>query len=456
MEATGEKFNDTVGDLNKPFRFNGSHFKRWKGKIWKALQLRYDTEQAGAKKYAASRFFRYQMVEGKSVVEQVQDFQMIAHEVQSEGVKFGDNSIVLGIIDKLPPSWREFQKTLRHKQKEMSLETLIARICVEEEARGQDALEAKENDARATEANLQGIDIYTYLERERDGVRAASSAAGHELGDPGGRAGQSGPPSAPHLLRAATPHPSSGLIRFIVWSSYSSPTGSPTSTSASSSTPWATSPPPRPPPSRSPTSPQAQCQWRQRRRRQQQPRHLCLLGAVPPPPLGGPDTITAFSIEDNELWRAPPHRPPLRALRCRHRLPLLPPRQPFVLASVFMFVVGVVKYTERTYSLYAGAPTACANPCPLTRYGPQLCQDDGGVRRQKKAGLPAEIDVQEAPVSAEPKIAQKLKIDDPVESNAFRLCQTFQCLFADLVLNFNECEASRAFFFRLDAAEAFR
>ncbi|KAA0060458.1 uncharacterized protein E5676_scaffold119G00440 [Cucumis melo var. makuwa] len=193
-------------DLNRLFRFEGAHFKRWKQKllffltlkkvatacttekpkvsekdpteeqlknlatwtetdficknlilngltdelydyystmttakeVWDALQKKYDTEEAGSKKYAVSRYLRYQMTDDKSVEAQSHEIQKIAHEIISEGMPLDDQFQVVVIIDKLPPLWKDFKNTLRHKTKEFSLESLITRLRIEEEARKHD------------------------------------------------------------------------------------------------------------------------------------------------------------------------------------------------------------------------------------------------------------------------------------------------------------------------------
>ncbi|KAK2968966.1 hypothetical protein RJ640_012420 [Escallonia rubra] len=103
-----------------------SHTYNSAKRMWKALQQKYDTEEAVKKKYDCSRFFNYKMSE---------NIRMIVHEIISERIKVDDQMQVAAIKDKLPNSWKEFQKGLRHKQSELSIVNLMARLQIEEEAR---------------------------------------------------------------------------------------------------------------------------------------------------------------------------------------------------------------------------------------------------------------------------------------------------------------------------------
>ncbi|KAL5784824.1 hypothetical protein ACOSQ2_007216 [Xanthoceras sorbifolium] len=69
-----------------------------------ALQKKYDTKEARAKKYAISRYMKYQMTDDKSVEAQSHELQKIAHEIISEGMSLDEQFQIAVLIDKLPPS----------------------------------------------------------------------------------------------------------------------------------------------------------------------------------------------------------------------------------------------------------------------------------------------------------------------------------------------------------------
>lgn len=70
---------------------------------------------------------------------------------------------VATIIEKLPKPWKEFQKTLSHKQSELKLMNLISRLQISKEIRKQDKgsnhenvnLVSAHNDLRKNNANLK-------------------------------------------------------------------------------------------------------------------------------------------------------------------------------------------------------------------------------------------------------------------------------------------------------------
>ncbi|CAM8886684.1 unnamed protein product [Rhodiola kirilowii] len=72
------------------------------------------------------------MVDSRPVMEQFNKLTCILGQFTQYGMKMNDSISVFSIIDKLPPSGKDFKHTLKHKKEEMSLEELGGEMCVEE------------------------------------------------------------------------------------------------------------------------------------------------------------------------------------------------------------------------------------------------------------------------------------------------------------------------------------
>ena len=109
--------------------------------VWEMLEKKYKTKDAGAKKFVIGKFLKYNMADTKTVIKQVEKIQVLIHELHAEGCAISEQFQVGSIIEKLPPSWRDFKVYLKHKRREMTMEDLILRLRVEEDHRKGDSVD---------------------------------------------------------------------------------------------------------------------------------------------------------------------------------------------------------------------------------------------------------------------------------------------------------------------------
>ncbi|KAK3030145.1 hypothetical protein RJ639_037666 [Escallonia herrerae] len=82
--------------------------------LWESLERKYKTEDAGSKKFVVSKFLEFKMVDSKTVISQVQEFQLILHDIHAEGMVLEESFQVAALIEKLPPTWKDFKSYLKH------------------------------------------------------------------------------------------------------------------------------------------------------------------------------------------------------------------------------------------------------------------------------------------------------------------------------------------------------
>ncbi|KAJ3670964.1 hypothetical protein LUZ60_008390 [Juncus effusus] len=177
--------------------------------------------------------------------------------------------------------------------------------------------------------------------------------------------------------------------------------------------------------------------------------------------LGGPDTITSYSIEDNELWWR--H---LLGLAFQVVVAFLVLLNLFAIrrlriAASLVFVVGFVKYAERTWALRSSSmdqlrESMVGEPDP----GPDYAKFMDEYAWRKEAGQSAYVKGKNEPPPPPQKpsnVDGSGKIYDVQQiSEAYQLFKRFKPLVVDLMLSFQDRKYSQDYFWKCNVLQAWK
>ena len=95
--------------------YNVYYTKSSVNELWESLYQKNKTKNVGAKKFIMDLFLDFKMVYSKTVASQVQELQVIIHEIHAEGMVLGESFQVAAVIEKFPSAWKDFKNYLKHK-----------------------------------------------------------------------------------------------------------------------------------------------------------------------------------------------------------------------------------------------------------------------------------------------------------------------------------------------------
>ncbi|KAI3745624.1 hypothetical protein L6452_08025 [Arctium lappa] len=172
--------------------------------------------------------------------------------------------------------------------------------------------------------------------------------------------------------------------------------------------------------------------------------------------LGGPDTITAYSLEDNELWLRHLVELVFQSGVALYILLLsLPGCSKLPLLSVAVYIAGFIKCYERLQALRLAntehlRDSMLGSPDPGPNY-PKIVDE-----YQLKASQGFVVEIEEVRDPALPANDHSYpEGGGEVISEAYDQLQTFKRLFVDLILTFEDRDNSRSYFHHLKSEKAF-
>ncbi|KAK4390527.1 hypothetical protein Sango_2116000 [Sesamum angolense] len=115
-------------------------------------RLRYGGDDASRIKYIVGKWLQFQILDGKSIMNQVHEYENLVADVLSEDMKMCEILQTNVLLKKFPPSWNDYRNHLKHNKRDLMLQELISHMRTE----GANRLKDKEisNSYFSIKANL--------------------------------------------------------------------------------------------------------------------------------------------------------------------------------------------------------------------------------------------------------------------------------------------------------------
>lgn len=177
--------------------------------------------------------------------------------------------------------------------------------------------------------------------------------------------------------------------------------------------------------------------------------------------LGGTDSISAFSVEDNELWRRHALGVLSQALITAYILLTAWTSSRLSLLSIPIFCIGLVKYSERVWVLYLSSEKKFRNSIPTTSICGSNVTDQCNLKQLE--GYHLTHQVLEVEVLENPAIPDTTSVVESISDarkllTAYSFLDMVKGLFADVILGVHDRDASKEIFEHdsMEAGDAFK
>ena len=75
----------------------------------------YIAEDVGKQKFVVGNYYKWEMVDNKDIKLQINEYHKLVEELRAEKIDLLEQIIVGLLIEKLPNSWSDYKKQLKHK-----------------------------------------------------------------------------------------------------------------------------------------------------------------------------------------------------------------------------------------------------------------------------------------------------------------------------------------------------